>query len=95
MTGECVGKEDAMDSSDVFRSDESESMGKLAGFRSPLTGLAASLMVLGVISAVLFSSANEQPFSKEMLFAGAAGFFMSKISTVLASSKPLSVSTRN
>ena len=90
-----VGKEDAMNSSDVFRSDESESTGNLARFRSPLIGLAASFMVLGVTSAVLFSSTNEQPFSKEMLFAGAAGFLMSKISTVLASSKPLPVSTHN
>ena len=96
--GTATLEEASINDPSVFRTEEeSRSTRNLATFRSPLPLIiAASFMVLGVIATVSFSSSDgQQSFSKEVLFAGAAGFLMSKVSTVLASSNLLSISIHN
>jgi hypothetical protein len=82
-------KEDAMDNPSAFEMEQPHSTRGLTTFRSPLPVVFAAIFM--VSAAVFFTSTNGPlPLSKEVLFAGAAGFLMSKVSTVLASSNPLS-----
>lgn len=67
-----------------------EPVGSFNGFRAPLTRL-AGVLALCVLLAKVTDTADNQALSKEMLFAGAAGFLMTKIATILASNMPLSL----
>lgn len=75
----------------AIQREKSQLLGGLAGFRAPLTKFSGIIAVSAVIAKIV-NTANNHTISKEMLFAGAAGFLMSKIATVLASNKPLSIS---
>ncbi|MCO5548118.1 hypothetical protein L7F22_001576 [Adiantum nelumboides] len=57
-------------------------------FRTPLSRL-SGIFVFCVFIVKVVDTANTQALSKEMFFAGAAGFLMTKIATILASNMPL------
>lgn len=76
-----------LDENGISFSGKNKSM---AGFRGPLAKL-SGVLVLSFLIANSLNPTNSWASSKQMLLAGAAGFLMTKLATILASNMPISI----